>query len=114
MLALTGIFGMASYSVTRRLKEMGIRMALGAGHAKILSASLGRAFRLLTIGSAAGVLAGMAATRLLAFIVYQASPRDPVVLLGAVFAMLLLGLLATWAPAQRALAVNPSKLMREE
>jgi predicted permease len=114
MLALTGIFGMASYSVTRRLKEMGIRMALGAGHTKILSASLGRAFRLLAIGSAAGVLAGMAATRLLAFIVYQASPRDPVVLLGAVFAMLLLGLLATWAPAQRALAVNPSKLMREE
>jgi predicted permease len=114
MLALTGIFGMASYSVTRRLREMGIRMALGAGHAKILSASLGRAFRLLAIGSAAGVLAGMAATRLLAFIVYQASPRDPLVLVGAVLAMLLLGLLATWAPAQRALAVNPSKLMREE
>jgi predicted permease len=114
MLALTGIFGMASYSVTRRLKEMGIRMALGAGHAKILSASLGRAFRLLAIGSAAGVLAGMAATRLLAFIVYQASPRDPIVLVGAILAMLLLGLLATWAPAQRALAVNPSKLMREE
>jgi predicted permease len=114
MLALTGIFGMASYSVTRRLKEMGIRMALGAGHAKILSASLGRAVRLLAIGSVAGVLAGMAATRLLAFIVYQASPRDPLVLLGAVLAMLLLGLLATWAPAQRALAVNPSKLMRED
>jgi predicted permease len=114
MLALTGLFGMASYSVTRRLKEMGIRMALGAGHGKILSASLGRAFRLLVLGSLAGIALGMAATRLLSFLVYQATPLDPLVLAGTLLAMLLLGLLATWAPAQRALRVNPSRLMREE
>ena len=114
MLALTGLFGMASYSVTRRLKEMGIRMALGAGHGKILSASLGRAFRLLAIGSLLGLALGMAATRLLSFIVYQATPQDPLVLGGTLLVMLLLGSLATWAPAQRALSVNPSKLMREE
>lgn len=114
MLAITGIFGMASYSVGKRLKEMGIRIALGAGHGKVLGAALGRAFRLLAVGSVAGLLVGMAATRVLSFIVYQATPRDPVVLAGTVVAMLLLGLAATWAPAQRALGVNPSKLMREE
>jgi ABC-type lipoprotein release transport system permease subunit len=56
----------------------------------------------------------MAATRVLAFIVYQASPLDPVVLSGTVLVMLLVGLVATWAPAQRALHIHPSRLLREE
>ncbi len=114
MLAVTGIFGMASYSVGKRLKEMGIRLALGAGHGQVLRAALGRSVRLLGVGSAAGLLLGMAATRLLSYIVYQATPNDPAVLAGTVLAMLLVGLIATWAPAQRALRVDPSKLMREE
>lgn len=114
MLAVTGIFGMASYTVGKRLREMGIRIALGAGHGQVLQAVLGRAFCLLATGSVAGLVLGLAATRLLSYIVYQASPRDPVVLTGTVGAMLLLGLVATWAPAQRAIGVNPSKLMREE
>jgi predicted permease len=114
ILAATGIFGMASYSVSKRLKEMGIRMALGAGRVELLRAALGRAFRLLTIGSVAGLVLGLAATRVLAYIVYQASPSDPFVLAGAVLAMLLLGIMATWLPAQRALHIDPSQLMREE
>jgi len=114
MLAVTGIFGMASYTVGKRLKEMGIRIALGADHRQVLGAALGRAFRLLAFGSLAGLALGLAETRLLSYIVYQASPRDPVVLLGTVAAMLIVGLIATWAPAQRALHVDPSRLMREE
>ncbi len=114
ILAITGIFGMASYQVSKRLKEMGIRMALGAGQTQVLRAALGTSFRLLACGSAAGLLLGIAAGRALAFIVYQATPRDPMVLAGTVLVMLLVGLLATWAPAQRALRVNPSMLMREE
>jgi predicted permease len=114
MLAITGIFGMASYSVTKRLKEMGIRIALGASKAQVLGAALGRAFRMLGIGSVAGILLGLAATRVLAFIVYQASPSDPIVLGGTILAMLALGLAATWAPAHRALLADPSRLMREE
>jgi ABC-type antimicrobial peptide transport system permease subunit len=66
------------------------------------------------IGSAAGLLLGLAATKLLSFIVYQATPRDPVVLAGVVATMLLLGLLATWIPARRALSVDPLILLREE
>ena len=114
MLSLTGIFGMAAYSVSKRLKELGIRMALGAQRKEVLQAALGRAFKLLALGSIAGLLLGILASRVLASIVYQASPRDPVVWAGVVLAMSLLGLLATWIPARRALAVNPLVLLREE
>ncbi len=114
MLAITGIFGMAAYSVSKRLRELGIRMALGAQRMEVLQAALGRAFKLLAFGSAAGLLLGILASRVLAFIVYQATPRDPLVLAGVVLAMALLGLLATWIPAQRALSIDPMILLREE
>jgi predicted permease len=114
ILSITGIFGMAAYSVSKRIKELGIRVALGARRKEVLQAALGRAFKLLAIGSAAGLGLGILATHVLAFIVYQATPRDPVVLAGAVVAMALLGLVATWIPAQRALSVNPLVLLREE
>ncbi|HMD98296.1 MAG TPA: FtsX-like permease family protein, partial [Terriglobia bacterium] len=114
MLSITGIFGLAAHSVSKRKKELGIRIALGAQRQEVLQAALGRPFRLLAIGSAAGLLLGLLATRVLAFIVYQATPRDPLVLAGAVLAMLLLGLLSTWIPAQRALSIDPVTLLREE
>jgi ABC-type antimicrobial peptide transport system permease subunit len=114
MLALTGIFGMAAYSVSKRLRELGIRVALGAQRKEVLKAALGRAFRLLASGSAAGLLLGILASRVLALVVYQATPRDPLVLAGVVLAMALLGLVATWIPARRALSVDPAILLREE
>jgi predicted permease len=114
MLSITGIFGIAAYSVSKRLRELGIRVALGAQRREVLQAALGRAFKLLAFGSAAGLLLGMLASRVLASIVYQATPRDPVVLAGVVLAMALLGLLATWIPAQRALSIDPVILLREE
>jgi ABC-type antimicrobial peptide transport system permease subunit len=114
MLSVTGIFGMAAYSVSKRLKELGIRMALGAQRKEVLQAALGRAFKLLAFGSVAGLLLGMMASRVLASIVYQATPRDPLVLAGVVLAMVLLGLLATWIPARRALSIDPMILLREE
>jgi ABC-type antimicrobial peptide transport system permease subunit len=114
MLSITGVFGMAAYSVSKRQKELGIRMALGAQRKEVLQAALGRAFKLLAFGSAAGLLLGILATRVLAFIVYQATPRDPLVLAGVVLAMALLGLLATWIPARRALSVDPMILLREQ
>ena len=114
MLSITGIFGMAAYSVSKRLRELGIRIALGAQRKEVLQAALGRPLKLLAIGSAAGLILGLLATRVLAYIVYQATPRDPLVLAGVVLAMLLLGLVATWIPAQRALSVDPLILLREE
>jgi ABC-type antimicrobial peptide transport system permease subunit len=114
ILSITGIFGMAAYSVSKRLKELGIRVALGAKRREVLSAALGRAMKLLAFGSTAGLLLGLMASRVLAFLVSQATPRDPLVLAGVVLAMALLGLFAAWIPAQRALSINPSTLLREE
>jgi len=114
MLAITGIFGMAAYSVSKRLRELGIRIALGARRKEVLAAALGRPLKLLVFGSSAGLLLGVLATRVLAYLVYQANPRDPLVLVGVVLTMLLLGLVATWIPAQRALHVDPQMLLREE
>ena len=114
VLAITGVFGMAAYAVSKRLREFGIRVALGAQRTGVLQAALGRAVKLLAIGSGAGLLLGILASRVLAAIVYQATPRDPVVLAGVVLAMALLGLVATWIPAQRALSVDPVILLRDE
>jgi predicted permease len=114
MLAVTGIFGMAAYNVSRRMKELGIRVALGARKTQVMSAAVGRPMALLGGGSLVGLLAGVFASRFLAHIVYQANPGDPAVLVGAVITMSLLGLAASAIPARRALAIDPSSLMREE
>ena len=114
MLSITGIFGMAAYSVSKRIKELGIRVALGAQHREVLRAALGRSVKLLAFGSIAGMILGLLATRVLSSIVYQASPRDPLVLAGVILAMSLMGLLATWIPARRVLRLNPLILLREE
>jgi predicted permease len=114
MLAMTGIFGMAAYNVSRRMKELGIRVALGARTKHVMRTAVGRPFALLVVGSLLGLLLGFLASRLLGQIVYQANPRDPVIVVGAVLTMVLLGIAASAIPALRALAVDPSKLLREE
>jgi len=114
MLAVTGVFGMAAYTVSKRMRELGIRVALGAHRRQVMRAALGRPFLVLVTGSAAGLVLGVLASRLLSALVYEATPRDPLVLLGALAAMVLIGLIATWIPARRALAVNPAQLLREE
>jgi len=80
----------------------------------VLSAALSRAVRLLAVGSIAGMILGVLATKVLSYIVYEATPKDPVVLGGVVFTMLVLGIVAAWIPARRALAVDPMILLREE
>jgi ABC-type antimicrobial peptide transport system permease subunit len=114
LLSITGIFGMAAYSVSKRMRELGIRIALGARRREVLESALGRALRLLGLGAAAGLLLGVIASRVLAAVVYQATPRDPLVLAAAVVAMALVGMVAAWIPAQRALSIDPAILLREE
>ncbi len=114
MLAITGIFGMAAYTVSKRLRELGIRIALGADQRKVLGAALGRTFRLLAIGSIAGMILGVLATSVLSSIVYQATPKDPVILGGVILTMLCVGVVAALVPARRALAVDPMILLRDE
>jgi ABC-type antimicrobial peptide transport system permease subunit len=114
LVAVTGIFGMAAYNVSRRMKELGIRVALGAPMRHVVIAAVGRPIMLLGIGSFVGLLGGLFASRLLGQIVYQADPRDPIVILGAVLTMAMLGLVASAIPALRARGVDPCKLMRQE
>ena len=114
MLAVTGIFGMAAYSVSRRMKELGIRVALGAGRARVMQSAVGRPLALLLAGLAVGLTLAVLAKPLMGRIVYQAEPRDPLVLGGVLATMALIGVAAAWIPARRALRVDPSRLMREE
>lgn len=114
LLAVTGIFGLASYTVSRRMKELGIRVALGASRGQVLRAALHRPVILLGFGSLGGLVFGVLASRILASIVYQATPNDPLVLFGVAFTMLLVGLLATWIPARRVFHVDPIKVLRDE
>jgi predicted permease len=114
MLAITGTFGMAAYSVSKRMRELGIRVALGAHRAQLIRSALGRPLVLLTSGSIAGLALGMLVSRFLAQIVYQATSRDPLVLAGVLVTMTLIGVLATWIPARHALAIDPARLLREE
>lgn len=114
MLAVTGIFGMAAYNVSRRMKELGIRVALGARKTQVMVAAVGRPIVLLGAGSAAGLLSGVLASRLLGQIVYRADPGNPLVLAGSVLTMALLGIAASAIPAKRALTVDPARLIREE
>jgi len=100
--------------VSSRLHELGIRVALGAHMSDVMRAALGRTALLLMIGSAAGLLLGMAASRVLAMIVYQASALDPLVLVGVLATMALVGIASASLPARRALAIDPAKLLRED
>jgi len=114
MLAVTGIFGMAAHGVSRRVRELSIRAALGARQAQVVLAAVGRPAVLLGVGSALGLLVAVFETRLLGRTVYQAEPGHPAVLVGAVLAMALIGAAGAVIPAMRALAVDPSRLMRDE
>ncbi len=114
MLAITGIFGLASYTVSKRMRELGIRVALGAPQRQVLRAALQRTAILLAIGSIAGLALGVVAGKLLASIVYQATASDPLVILGVALTMAAIGLISAAFPARRALSVDPARLLRDE
>jgi ABC-type antimicrobial peptide transport system permease subunit len=113
-LAAFGIYGTMSYLVTRRTREMGIRMALGADGAGLRRFVIGRGIRLAVLGLVLGIPAALGLTRLMRGVLFSVSPADPVVF-GAV-GMLLAGIsvLACWRPAARATRVDPLIALRAE
>jgi predicted permease len=113
VLAMTGILGMASYSVAKRMKEQGIRIALGARRPQVMRAVLGRPLLLLVCGSILGLGAGLLTSHVIAHLGSLATPRDPLVMFGVCLAMILIGVVATWIPARRMLAVDPAQLLRD-
>ena len=114
LLAVTGIFGVASYTVARRMRELGIRVALGAQGRQVLRAALGRTVVLLGIGSAIGLLLSFATSRLLASVVYEATATDPMVLVAVALTMSLVGVVSAAIPARRAWRIDPMVLLRED
>jgi predicted permease len=113
VLAMTGIFGMASYSVAKRMKEQGIRIALGARRPQVIRAVLGRPLLLLVCGSILGLGAGLLTSRVIARLGSLATPSDPLVLFSVCLAMILIGVVATWIPARRMFAIDPAQLLRQ-
>jgi predicted permease len=114
MLSITGIYGLSAYTVSRSAKEIGIRMAIGAGPAQVLRFVFGRIGALVTAGALAGLALGAAGASVLASIVYQASSRDPIVIAAAVLSISLVAVAAAFGPAQRAMRVDPVQSLRHE
>jgi hypothetical protein len=114
LLSIADTFGLASYAVSKRLRELSIRVALGAQAKQILAAALGRMMILLASGSVVGMLLGVAASRVLSAIVYQAPAQDPFVLAAVVSTMVLTGSLAVAGPVRRALRIDPANVLRQE
>jgi len=114
VLAATGIHGIAAYAVSRRTREIGVRMALGAHPVQVLRLVLGKTTLLLALASIVGLTLALATGQVLASIVYGAQPRDPLVMLSAWGSIALIALSAAWSPARRATRVDPLVALRYE
>ena len=114
LLASLGIYGVVSYAVARRTNEVGIRMAMGAQPGKVYRMVLRQAMVPVVLGLTAGLAASMAAGNVIAQLLYEVSPRDPVVLVGVALLLTLVGLLACTVPARRATRVDPLEALRCE
>jgi len=113
LLAAIGLFGLVSHSVTQQRREIGIRMALGARSTDVLSRVMRTTMAMVFAGIAAGLLGTFALTRVMASLLFEVSPLDPLALAIACAAMLLIGLLAAFVPARRAARLDPSATLRE-
>jgi putative ABC transport system permease protein len=114
VLAATGIFGVISYSVSRRTNEIGIRVALGASHNTILSMILGETLALTFAGLAVGLPCTLAASHLVGHMLFDVSANDPATLAAVAFSLAAVAALAGYIPARRAVRVDPMAALRYE
>lgn len=114
LLAAIGLYGALAYTVARRTREIGVRMALGAAPRDVMAAVVGRALRLSVIGTGFGLAAALGATRFLAFLLYGVSPLDPATFAGMVILLAAVGVAAAAVPAHRAARVDPVEALRAE
>ena len=114
LLAAIGLYGLASYSVTQRTNEMGIRMALGANRASILRMVLRESAQIAAIGAAGGIVGGLLLTRAIRDFLYEVGTYDPVSFGGSAVALILIALAAGYIPARRATRVDPMVALRYE
>ena len=114
LLAVVGVYGVKAFTVARRTREFGIRVALGARPSQIYALLMKQGAVQIAIALSVGLLLSLAAGRLLASMLLRVSADDPVVLMAAAIPLALTALLATWLPARRATRVNPVKALRTE
>jgi predicted permease len=114
MLAAVGLYGVLSHTVTLQRREIGIRMALGAGATDVFSQVLRNALSMVTVGLVLGLLGTFALTRVMKNLLFEVSPLDPVALSIACVAIAVIGLLAGFLPARRAASLDPVETLREE
>ena len=114
ILAGVGIFGVVSYSVARRTREMGIRVALGADPGGVLRLVMSAAMRMVAAGLVVGVVGALVLTRIMRSLLYQVSPSDPVAMVAAASLLAAAALLASWIPARVGTRVDPMITMRAE
>jgi putative ABC transport system permease protein len=112
LLAVVGIYGVVSYTVTERTRELGVRMALGADAATTLRLVLGKSMLLVGGGTVAGLIASIAITRVIAGLLYDVSPLDPIVFVGVSCVLAAAGFVASLVPARRATRVDPIVALR--
>jgi predicted permease len=114
LLAALGVFGVVSFAVTRRTREIGIRMALGASVGEVIRLVTSDGLRLVAIGLALGLLLSLGVTRVLTSLLYGVSPTDTTVFLAVPAVVLAIALLAAWLPARRAAKIDPAVTLRAE
>jgi len=113
-LACLGLYGILSFTVVQRTREIGVRVALGAQRLDVFSLVVGKGLKLAVIGSAIGLLGALAVTRLVSRLLYGVSPIDPVTFASMSLLLVALAMLASWIPARRAAKVDPMVALRYE
>jgi putative ABC transport system permease protein len=114
VLAALGIYSVLSYTVRRRVREIGIRMALGASRFDVLKMVVSDGMKPILLGVAVGLAASLALGRVVASLIYGVRPTDPITFAGVVLLLVAVGLFATIIPAHRATRVEPVRTLREE
>jgi putative ABC transport system permease protein len=114
ILAALGVYGVLAYWVTQRTRELGVRIALGARPASIVSLVLRQSMLPMALGLALGVGGAIGAGQLLTGFLYEVRPSDPLVIVSVALLLVTVGLVASWLPARRAAVVDPLTALREE